>query len=57
MIEKFRVTYPLITCDAERRFVTREEADAFAAQRREVITASPYMTNRAWQRIKIEEVE
>jgi hypothetical protein len=55
-MSQFRVTYPLITCDAERWFDTREEAEAFAAQRREVITASPYMTNRAWQRIKIEEV-
>lgn len=53
---KYRVTYPLITADAQRDFDTREAAEAFASERRNIIAASPYMTSLQALRVKVEEI-
>lgn len=52
----YRVTYPLISCDAQREFATEAEARKFAADYRVVIESSPHVTIHAWRRIKVEEV-
>ena len=53
---QYRVTFPLITTDAERVFATKEEADRFACQRRNIIAASPYMTSLQALRVKVEPI-
>jgi hypothetical protein len=53
---KYRVAYPLITCEAERVFDNECEALAFARKRRELIIDSPYMLNRMADRVTVEPV-
>ena len=56
-MKAYRVTYPLITSDASREFLTREEAETFARERRELCDRSPYMTNQSWRMVRVEEIE
>jgi hypothetical protein len=51
----YRVTYPLITTDAARDFARREDAERFAAERRNL--ASPYLTIHSWRRVRVVELE
>ena len=50
----YRVTYPLITTDGHRDFGTREEAEAFARQKRN--NPGRFQTANSWQLVKVEEV-
>lgn len=56
-MKAYRVTYPLITSDASRDFMTREEAEAFARGRRDICEQSPYMTSQCWRMVRVEEIE
>ena len=50
----FRVTYPLITQDGHRDFETREQAEAFAQEKRN--NPGRYGTTHSWRWVKIEDV-
>lgn len=50
----YRVTYPLISTDGHREFDTREEAEAFAREKRNNL--GRFQTVNSWQLVKVEEV-
>jgi hypothetical protein len=54
MVMAYRVTYPLITMDGHRDFETREEAEAFAREKRN--NPGRFRTMNSWQLVKVEEV-
>jgi len=51
---KYRVTYPLISTDGQREFETREEAEAFAREKRN--NPGRFQTENSWRLVKVEEV-
>jgi hypothetical protein len=50
---KYRVKHPLITMDGQRDFDTREEAEAFAAERRNDL--GRFLTVNSWRHVQIYE--
>ena len=56
-MKAYRVTYPLITSIASREFLTKEEAEVFARERREICNRSSYLTSQSWRMVKVEELD
>jgi hypothetical protein len=50
----YRVTYPLITQDGHRDFESREEAEAFAREKRN--NPGRFQTMNSWRLVKVEEL-